>query len=90
MTMAAQDTAQIAINGQKPYASNAEYRPLLTSQRKAASTRLQMMTRTAGPREALAVNIGAGTGYNQGIKGIVVGAGTWSQVWRTARSIGTR
>jgi hypothetical protein len=37
-----------AIKSQKPYASSAEYRPLLTSQRKAASTRLQMMTRTAG------------------------------------------
>jgi hypothetical protein len=44
---------QITMYGQNPNASSAEYRPLLTSQRKASRIQVQTMTRTAASRESL-------------------------------------
>jgi hypothetical protein len=62
--------AQIAMYGQKPYASNAAFKPLLTSQRKAVRIRLQTMTRTAGPRESLG-------GEHSGTALVIAAAFTW-------------
>jgi hypothetical protein len=58
--MSAVPPTQIAMYGQKPYASNAAFNPLLTSARKSIRMPVQTIIRMASaPRESLARNIGA-------------------------------